>query len=117
MSQALQNENGRGRSSVPLPGISHSAEILDMVSRSQPSCDPLSKMEKAVARSLLLQEFLSVLRGGSEATNERPGSWRIAAAAGALGRYEAFKSDLQNSGIPAGQFARGCRSAARKAGV
>lgn len=117
MCQYPQNDNGRERANVTLRGISRSAEIIDMLSRSQPGCGRLSKLEKAAARSLLLQEFLSVLRGTSGAPSERPGSWRIPVAEGGLGRYEARKSDLQNSGISAERFARGCRKAARKAGV
>lgn len=71
---------------------------------------------RATARRLAVAALLAALRG-SNPPGERPGSWRIAAAPGPVGRYEARKADLQNADRSPVCYARGCRSAARRAGV
>lgn len=75
-----------------------------------------SRIQAAIVRRLAIAAMLDVLRG-SRPPNERPGSWRIAAAPGSLGRYEAKKSDLQNAGLSSAGYARGCHKAAKKARV
>lgn len=75
-----------------------------------------SGLIRATAHGLMTRSLLAGLRGLNP-SGERPGSWRIAAAPGGLGRYEARKADLQSADRSPARYARGCRRAAKRAGV
>lgn len=68
---------------------------------------------RRAAASRVLGLWLQALQPGQQ----RQGSWRIAAAPGGLGRYEARKTELQSSDRPAARYSRGCRLMARQARV
>lgn len=68
-------------------------------------------------RRVAASQFLKLWRQVLQQPGQRPGSWRVAAAPGGLGRYEALKSELQISDLPAARYQRCCRLMARQARI
>lgn len=83
----------------------------DAVAASIPS------MTGTPARRAAASQFLKLWRQVLQQPGQRPGSWRVAAEPGGWGRYEARKSDLQSSDLPASRYSSACRLVARQAGV
>lgn len=102
------NEAGSLNGNVKAPASKLIAEA-DAIAASIPSLT--GEQARRAAASRILRLWLQVLQPGQQ----RHGSWRIAAAPGGLGRYEARKTELQSSDRPAARYSRGCRLMARQA--